>query len=202
MKEATEKKNPNHPQPGSSTTVEPIRRKEDRDAIAAMLASKPRDLLLFVLATNNGLRVGDLLKLKVSQVRNLRKGDSIQIRESKTGKQNILQINGKSFKALKGYLDTMKPADEDFLFPSRKGGTPLSIGSVNALVKTWTKAINLQGNFGAHSLRKSWGYAMRTNEGVGFELIAKRYNHGSPRTTMRYLGITDDEVVSILDHEV
>jgi len=30
--------------------------------------------------------------------------------------------------------------------------------AVNQLIKKWTLAINLKGNYGAHSLRKTWGY--------------------------------------------
>jgi integrase len=60
------------------------------------------------------------------------------------------------------------------------------------------KAINLKGNYGAHSLRKTWGYIQRTIHGVGFEIIAKRFNHSNPAVTMRYLGIQDKEVHNIL----
>jgi hypothetical protein len=49
-------------------------------------------------------------------------------------------------------------------------------------------------NYGAHSLRKTWGYIQRTVYGVGFEILCKRFNHSSPAITMRYLGIEDKEV--------
>jgi len=45
------------------------------------------------LGINNGLRAGDLLKLKINDFRKLKPGQSIVIRESKTGKNNILMIN-------------------------------------------------------------------------------------------------------------
>ena len=43
------------------------------------------------MGINNGLRVGDLLKLKVSDVERLKPGQTITIREGKTGKDNILR---------------------------------------------------------------------------------------------------------------
>ena len=73
---------------------------------------------------------------------------------------------------------------------------------MNNYVKGWASAINLRGNFGAHSLRKTWGYHQRVAHGVGFEVIAKRFNHGNPAVTMRYLGIEDKEVHAILMNEV
>ena len=66
------------------------------------------------------------------------------------------------------------------------------------MIKTWTRPINLKGNYGAHTLRKTWGYNQRTKHGVGFEIICKRFNHSSPAVTMRYLGIQDKEVRSVL----
>jgi len=195
-------RNPNHPKKGSSIRVDPIRSKKDIKAITKLLSDNPRDRLLFIMGINNGLRVGDLLKLRVSDVRGLKVGDTLTIREGKTGKQNVLVINKPVYEALKTYLDFKKPADEDYLFESRKGKGPLTIQAVNNKVKQWTAAINLKGNYGAHSLRKTWGYFQRTVYGVGFELICKRFNHSSPAITMRYLGIEDKEVHDLMLNEV
>ena len=41
--------------------VEPIRNMKDINAIRKILADKPRDLLLFNLGINSGIRVCDLL---------------------------------------------------------------------------------------------------------------------------------------------
>jgi len=195
-------RNPNHPRKGSSTRVDPIRLQKDIKAIIKLLTDNPRDRLLFIMGINNGLRVGDLLKLKVSDVRRMKPGDSITIKEGKTGKQNILVINKPVYDALKYYLDMKKPDDGDYLFSSRKGDKAITIQAVNNKVKLWTSAINMHGNYGAHSLRKTWGYFQRTKYGVGFELICKRFNHSSPSITMRYLGIEDKEVQDLLMNEV
>ena len=129
-------------------------------------------------------------------------GDILPIKESKTGKDNILVINKTVFKALKHYLEKRNPSDEGFLFPSRKGNSHIGTQRVSKLIKKWTNAINLNGNFGCHSLRKTWGFIQRTQFGVGFEIICKRYNHSSPSITMRYLGIQDKEVHNILMNEI
>jgi integrase len=190
--------NRNHPQKGSSTIVEPIRDEKNIKAIRKLLSDNPRNHLLFILGINNGLRTGDLLKLKVVKVKDMKPGDNINITEGKTGKQNILVINKTVHKVLSQYMTENKLDENDYLFKSRKGNHPLTIQAVNAYVKKWTNAINLKGNYGAHSLRKTWGYIQRINYGVGFEVICKRYNHQSPAVTMRYLGITDKEVQNIL----
>lgn len=195
--------NPNHPKLGSKTLVQPIRNLDDIQAIKQLLASKPRDLLLFTLGINNGIRTGDLLKLKVSDVQNAKIGQTIQIKESKTGKTNTLFINRTVQKALQCHLNASNLKDDDYLFKSKQGArTPLKIQTINRMIKSWCKAINLEGNYGAHSLRKTFGYIQRTKFGVGFELLCKRFNHSSPSVTMRYLGIEDAEVIGILNHEI
>ena len=194
--------NPNHPKKGSRITVDPIQRIEDIKAIKSILSDKPRDLLLFTMGINNGLRAGDLLDLKVKKVKHLKEGDSTPIKESKTKKNNILMVNKPVYKSLRNYLEKVNPDDEDFLFASRNTNEPISIQAVNALIKKWTKAINLNGNYGAHTLRKTFGYIQRTKHGVGFEVLAKRYNHSNPAVTMRYVGVTDKEVDDILMNEI
>ena len=191
--------NPNRPKKGDRITVDPIRDTKSVKAIAKLLHDRPRDHLLFILGINNGLRAGDLLKLKVKQIRYLKPGETLHIKEGKTGKPNVLAINKTVHKALQYYLETVRPGDDDMVFKSKKGeNKALTIQAVNNYIKAWTRAINLKGNYGAHTLRKTWGYIQRTEFGVGFELICKRFNHSSPAMTMRYLGIEDKEVNGIL----
>ena len=132
----------------------------------------------------------------------LKVGDTLTVREGKTGKDNILVINKTVYKALRNYLEKVQPADDDWVFASRKGNNHLQSQAVSKLVKKWTRAINLSGSYGAHTLRKTWGYQQRIQHGVGFEIICKRYNHSSPAITMRYLGIEDREVHGVLMNEI
>ena len=195
--------NHNHPQKGSRIEVEPIRSEKDIKAIIQLLDSQPRNQLFFIMGINNGLRVGDLLRVTVGDVRYLRTGEVHQLIEAKTGKKNILVINKGIQKALNYYFAIEGGEDHQFLFRSRKGeNTPLTIQAANGLIKKWTQAINLKGNYGTHTLRKTWGYQQRIKYGVGFDVIAKRFNHSDPKTTMTYLGIEDKEVHSILMNEI
>jgi len=163
--------NPNHPKKNSRITVQPIRDTRDIENIKKLLSTNTRDLLLFTMGINNGLRCGDLLKLTVNDVKDLKPGETLTIREQKTGKDNILMINKTTHKILKQFLGETKSGDGQFLFKSRKGDTPLTVGSVNSMVKDWCHAINLKGNYGTHSLRKTFGYIQRKKFGVGWEIL-------------------------------
>ena len=194
--------NANHPKKGSRIAVDPIRQIKDIKAISKLTSGNPRDHLLFVMGINNGLRACDLVRVKVGDIRYLKAGDTLTIKETKTGKDNILAVNKTVYKALQAYLDAIRPADDNYLFASRKGRGHIQSQAVSKLVKKWTGAINLKGNYGSHTLRKTWGYIQRTMHGVGFEIICKRYNHSSPAVTMRYLGIQDREVHGVLMNEI
>ncbi len=189
----------NHPKEGSKIMVDPIRSLEDIEAIKQLLDSKPRDYLLFVLGINNGLRAGDLLKLRAGSFRNVREGDTIPIKEQKTGKSQEIVINKPVKKALEKFFAELKPDDDAYLFKSRKGDNqPMTVSNVNLLVKKWCRAINLKGNYGSHTLRKTFGYILRRKYGIAWEVLSLRYNHSSPSVTRSYLGIQDDEVNGVL----
>ena len=194
--------NSNHPPKGSKTKVDPIRRLEDIQAIKSMLKNQPRNYLLFTIGINNGLRIGDILQVKVKDVQHLKVGDVHRVIEQKTGKENILLINKSTHKALKDYLEC-GPGPDEYLFRSQRDkSSPITVSYANQIIKKWCKQINLTGNYGTHTLRKTFGYIQRVHYGVGFEILCKRFNHSSPSVTMRYLGIENKEVKNILMNDI
>ena len=194
-------RNPNHPKKGSTMTVDPIRDLKAIGKIKRKLKKgNPRDYLLFVMGINNGLRISDLLKLKVEDVIDLEPGETLGIREQKTGKPNVLMINEPVHQALERFIEAINPKDEDPLFKSKKGGKAISVPYASQLVKSWCRG--LKGNYGSHSLRKTFGFIQRKEFGVGYDILCRRFNHSSPAVTMRYLGIQDEEVNGILLNEI
>ena len=83
----------NHPQPGSSIKVEPIRDLEAIRRIKVMLRDNPRDLCLFTMGINTAYRAGELMSLTVGKVRHLRAGDRLEIKQPKTGRHRMTRMN-------------------------------------------------------------------------------------------------------------
>lgn len=194
--------NANHPKQGSKITVDPISESGIAN-IKRLLADKPRDLLLFTLGINNGLRIGDILKLKVSDLKALKVGETLKLKERKTGKVNYLMMNKATHKAFQDYVKALNPNDHEYIFRSAKGDNEhLTVPTASQMVKAWCKQVGLTGNFASHSLRKTFGTIQRKKYGVSWELLAKRFAHSSPAITQRYLGIADHEVNGILLHEI
>ena len=46
------------------------------------------------------------------------------------------------------------------------------------------RGLNLEENYGTHTLRKTQGYIHRTKYGMGFEVVCKWFNHSSPAITI------------------
>ncbi|MHB8750375.1 MAG: tyrosine-type recombinase/integrase [Aggregatilineales bacterium] len=65
------------------------------------------------------------------------------------------------------------------------------------ILSTICHQAGLRGNFGTHTLRKTWGYHARM-QGVDLALIMAKLNHSSLAYTKRYLGITDDELQAVV----
>ncbi len=184
--------------------VQPITNPKDIAKIKRNLRDNKRNLLLFTMGVNTGLRVQDLLALRVQQVENANIGDRIPIVELKTHKDNVLIINAEIHKVLHSYLDerSVKFPDE-YLFKSRKGRNyPLTTFAVTQMMQAWVDKIGLSINAGAHTMRKTWAYQSRKNFGVSWEIIAKRLNHSSPSITRRYIGVQAEEVEEVLMNQI
>ncbi len=188
--------NPNHPKKGSIIKTEPIRELKDIRNIKKLLADKPRDLAIFVIGCNTALRSIDLLKLKVGQVRHLKVGDSLCVREQKTGKSKDICINNAVFDVVQKLLKHLgeEAKDTDYLFQSRKSRGKLSTPTLNAMVKSWCKDIRLKINAGSHTLRRTAGYQHRVQFNTDVPTLMVMFNHSTQRQTLSYLGIQEQDV--------
>lgn len=189
----------NRPAKGSTIKVEPIKDLKDIKAIKSLLASKPRDLCLFTLGINTNLRASDILNIKVGQVKGLKAGDELEIREKKTGKLKRITLNKAVIGSIQGLLSS-GDYNQDYLFTGQRG--VLTVPSVNRLVKQWCASINLKGNYGSHTLRKTFGYHQRVSYGVGLPELMTVFNHSTQKQTLSYLCVQPDEVRNIYLNEL
>ena len=177
--------------------VQPIRDKKTLETMKKVLrSSNLRDYNLFILGINSGLRISDLLTLKVSDVCD-DKGkikDRIVIREKKTNKLKDFPLGETSKKALKEYVVTLKPTQA--LFASRKGYKPITRQQAYRILNDAARAIGIKEQIGTHSLRKTFGYHA-FQAGVDITRIQKLLNHSSPSVTLAYIGITQDELDNV-----
>lgn len=173
--------------------VQPIR---DRDKIEQMkqelLKISYRDYFLFVMGINTGLRISDLLNLKVKDVRDK---TYITIKEKKTDKTKRFRINYELMQEIEKYIQNMD--DEDYLFKSKRSNKPIQRVQAYKIINSVAKKIGLD-EIGTHTLRKTFGYwAYKKTKDVA--MLQEIFNHSAPSITLRYIGITQEEIDKALD---
>lgn len=168
--------------------VEPIRNKKLLKKIEEILAKKnQRDLLLFTVGTNSGLRISDILSLNVKDVRNK---SYIDIKEKKTGKLKRFPINSKLKPMFEKF--TRQRADDEPLFLSRFNNRMERTQCYRIMHDACLEA-GLDCKIGTHTLRKTFGYH-HYQKFKDVVMLQRIFNHSTPKITLCYIGIDQDEI--------
>ena len=168
--------------------VEPIKSRLELKKVEDILAqTNERDLLMFVMGTNSGLRISDILSFDIKDVRDK---EFITVTEKKTGKRKVFPVNYKLKALIENFVQNR--ADDEPLFKSRYGNR---LDRTNAY-RTINSACNQAGiksKIGTHTLRKTFGYH-HYKKFKDIAILQKIFNHYSESTTLRYIGIEQDEI--------
>ncbi|MGT2911366.1 site-specific integrase [Streptococcus cameli] len=175
--------------------VEPIRDLDDIQAMKDYLKFESainedrriRNYMIFMTGINSGLRIGDIVKLKVKDVQ----GWHIRVKEQKTGKIRTFRMPKPLKSAMREYVKD-RP-HHHYIFQSREGkNKPLTTNQCWNIIKEAAEFLGLE-NIGTHSMRKTFGYHYYKKFGDVTELMVI-FNHASPTITLRYIGITQDRL--------
>lgn len=192
-------------------TVKPITNVDEMTFILSKLRKlHTRDYLVFKLALTTGLRISDILNLRVLQVRN---GSAVTIFEKKVKKNTYEWLCDKcKVEAMKrsgkrkrkefiiveelyqNLLEFCKnKRDYEYIFKSRIGrnkaiSRTTYYKSLNKSLKNYCKK-----NISSHVLRKTYAYFIfkSTNN---IALTSKCLNHRSTDTTLNYINITQEDI--------
>lgn len=194
-------------------TSEPIKSMDDIMRISEFLikAGRYRDNMLFIVGINFGLRVSDLRALRFSNLinQNLTFKETFPVFEKKTRntrkkkKNRYITINTAVIEAVTLYLEhTPGVSLSDYMFRSESnhGGNlnePLSVKSVDRILKGIADDLCLQTKVSTHTLRKTFCYhqmLMSNNDPRKLLLLSKMLGHSSVGVTLDYIGITGEEI--------
>ncbi|MBU0452938.1 site-specific integrase, partial [Bacillus thuringiensis] len=166
--------------------VQPIRDSEQIQQIKEYLKEKnARNYILFVMGINTGLRISDILKLKVGDL----KGSHISMREMKTGKQKRIQITAALKRELRWFNENRE--DDEYLLKSRQGkNRPIGRSMAYKILSGAAAEFGLD-EIGTHTLRKTYGYHMYMQT-KNIALLMEIFNHSSEKVTLRYIGVNQD----------
>ena len=191
----------------TSKTVQPIKSLADIGKIKNYLlkTEQHRNYMLFIMGINIGLRISDLLSLKISDVWADGKCHSaIEITEQKTKKHRKIAINGAVEFSINKYLNSLKSFNEnDWLFSSRKHNQALTKQSAHRLINQIMADCNINGHWGTHTLRKTFAYQLYMNNSENpliLPYLMKLLNHSSQSMTLRYIGIEQQELNNLVEN--
>lgn len=156
-----------------------------------------RDYVLFLLGITTGYRAGDLVNLKVRDIK-----EALRLREftifegKKLNSKNIREKNRKPrsvelipevAKVLKEYIKDKK--DYEYIFSSRKGvNKPIGVQAISNILKEAGEYFGLK-DISAHSMRKTYAYKIYVDSNKDILAVKELLGHRYIEETKRYIGL-------------
>ncbi len=163
-----------------------------------------RDALLVASGCNLGLRISDLLRLRWRDLLS----ESITLTEQKTGKTREVRVNANLQKIASSCRKALgRPSEDAYVFVADGKDVPISRQAVDLMLKRIRVKYRVKSAkvFSSHTLRKTFGRRVWENEcdkGNGdhaLVLLCDVFGHSSIAITKRYLGIRQEEILSVYD---
>lgn len=175
--------------------VEPIRDKQTiRDIYDYLMEKNTRDAVLFATGIYTGLRISDILLLRVRDVRGK---DYIYVREKKTGKEKRIKLNRFLKKIYAEYTNGKK--DYECLFHGNQAlNKPITREYAYKILNQAAHQMGITDGIGTHTMRKTFGYHyyQKTKD---VATLMEIFNHSHASITLRYIGITQDVISKVYD---
>ncbi|MEH7013108.1 tyrosine-type recombinase/integrase [Neobacillus niacini] len=175
--------------------VEALRDIKQINAIKKYLKKhSERDYVLFVFGINTGLKISEMLDIKVGDI--LEKEDCVKNFYLYPHHETLKEVylNHKVKQALLHYVESRQLTSEDFLFKSSKTERPITRQQAYRIIHQAAEAIGIEGKIGTNSMRKTFGFHAY-KRGIAISLLQKHFNHSTPSETLKYLGIAKDEKI-------
>ena len=165
-----------------------------RDGKRGTLRANPRCAAVLVAEANLGMRIGDILRLRLADIVRDGKRYRLNITEEKTGKRRTFTVPESLYGYFCDYATAQGIGKNDLLFP-------VKVRVVQRNLKVVCDALGIE-NVSTHSFRK-W-YATDIYEASGHDIILVQHllQHSSPATTRRYIGIAEDKVENAIANHV
>ena len=139
-----------------------------------------------------GLRVGELINLKLCDIDSSR--NQIRILQAKGKKDRVSLLSPNILKLLREYFKEYRP--KEWLFEGQSGGQ-YSAGSIQAVFRKAKKAAGIKKNATVHTLRHSFATHL-LERGTDLRYIQELLGHQSSRTTEIYTHVTEKGFKNII----
>ncbi|MBO6536002.1 MAG: tyrosine-type recombinase/integrase [Balneolaceae bacterium] len=146
---------------------------------------------IFTLCYSAGLRIGEILNLKISDIDSNRM--QIRIHQAKGKKDRYSLLSPKVLEILRQYVKVHSP--KEYLFEGQHGGK-YSSSSIQSLMRKHRKLANIKKKATPHTLRHSFATHLLDN-GTDIRFIQELLGHAHISTTQIYTHVTNRSVKEI-----
>lgn len=170
--------------------VEPIRDKDTIQNIVHYLKNNnERNYIMFLMGIYTGLRIGDILRLKIRDVKDK---SVLRIKMQKVDKDIEIAFNPELKKALEEYCKGKDP--NDFLIKSTEGyNKAIDKSQAYRIINAVGSKFKLE-NIGTHTLRKTFGYHYYYSTDKDIVAVQLALGHRDSGTTLRYIGVLQSNI--------
>lgn len=159
-----------------------LSRQELKHLFAAPQRLKQRVLLALIYSA--GLRVGEVVNLKIADVDSQRM--QIRVVKSKGNHDRYLPLSSYVLEGLRKYVKSSRP--KKYLFNGKTKGQPLGKGAVQQSFRLAVSKAGILKDVSVHSLRHTYATHL-LEEGVDIVTIKELLGHVAIETTMMYLHV-------------
>ena len=150
---------------------------------------------MLMLAYGGGLRVSEVIKLKPGDTDSDRM--SIWIRGAKGNKDRIVPLSPALLIILRSYAFQYNIGKKGWLFPGEDPNNHYTTRSLQMVLKQAKERAGLTKEGGIHALRHSFATHL-LDSGNDVTLIMKLLGHNDLKTTLRYLHVTNRDILKIV----
>lgn len=158
------------------------------------MMENPKHRLLLKLCYGMGLRVSEIVQLKMEDIDTQRM--QVLITRAKGKKDRYINFPESILKEYQSYCREYNP--KEYLFEGRYGGQ-YSVRSVQIVFKNAMKKANINKDVGVYLAKKSFSELL-IEQGVNVEFLQEMLRHKSIETTLKYLRHPKRKIKSPLDN--
>jgi len=165
-----------------------------KEEIARLIAAarNPKHRLMLMLLYSSGLRVGEVVRLRIDDI-DVDRG-LVRVRDGKGGKDRHTLLSSKALAVLRAYRDMF--GCQQWVFEGGRDGRHYTVRSVQHVVQQCAVRAGIARAVTPHTLRHSFATHL-LEAGTDLRYIQELLGHGSSRTTEIYTHVTAARLAKI-----
>jgi site-specific recombinase XerD len=169
----------------------------NQDEIVAILkaTSNIKHKVMLMLAYIAGLRVSEVVSIKTSKIDSKRM--CIFVEQAKGKKDRMVPLSPIILIMLREYWKEYKPVQKGYLFSGQHVGDPYSTRSLQLVLNAAKLKAGILKPGSIHALRHSFATHL-LDKGTDVTMIMKLLGHNDIKTTLRYLHVTNRDMLQVV----